>query len=343
MRKMSTGEMRQEPDLLNNEEDVAFDFYVSEDILQGEDVPFFIVWKGAAVETIQLEFEGFESIKCLYNVKDTDTAQSGLVRRSDLKSEGYLGGVLATQPSNEPYLKASMRASVVLTNGRKLQFGENRTLHTTIVRISSMPGSIELPNPGKESLIGIGLKGSTTVSMEIEQSDGSEIELVLPKDILTAFETFASAVVEGLERLKDDFPDHRDFLKGLLNYQENMSLRQYFDRTMAEFEEVKHEESLMEAIAMVFVSAILDQASVRNSILLPMIEYLEATTADKAFLRSPFLCAQVPAGGALLSFRLVTYDLRMNECGKPLEIETFLESQEETLVPMKEIMAVRRV
>ncbi|MFQ6107449.1 MAG: hypothetical protein ACE5QF_07690 [Thermoplasmata archaeon] len=179
--------------------------------------------------------------------------------------------------------------------------------------------------------------------MDVETLDSSEIELVLPDDVLSAVEKFALATIDGLERLREDFPEHTGLIDAILDIPEKVAIKQYFDELVSKFEGVKHDRSFMEAFAMVFVSAILGQASVKDSLLLPLTEYFESTAASKAFLRSPFLCARIPPGGGTLSCQLESRDVLMNECGAPLTIETRLTSQEEAVAPLKDIVQIRRL
>ena len=72
---------------------------------------------------------------------------------------------------------------------------------------------------------------------------------------------------------------------------------------------VRQDESFMEAIAYLTLAAMLDQDSLRDSVLLPMMEYFESNAAMKAFFRSPFICVKVPPGGGRMRCELKVYDI----------------------------------
>ncbi len=320
------------------------ELYVSEDILQGEEVPFYLLWSRAEVAKVGLRFEGFESISFLYNVQDPERAiAKGWVLKEDLKANGYLGGVLRTKVVDEPFHAARLDATLVLENGESRVLSEKRTLNTTRVRIVEFPDTIEVPLATEAPRVQVELEGSVTVFMRVEEVEGSKLELALPQEIQTAMERFDIAFAEGLEKLKTEFPKYAKLIDDLINIPKGMSLRQYFDRAVTGIESARHDEDFMEAMAMAFLGALVGQASVKDTFFLPLVEYLEANAANKAFFRSPFLCAKVPAGGGDLAVQLETRDLLDNLCGPPLAIKMSFRSGQEALVPIKDIIQVRRL
>ena len=100
----------------------------------------------------------------------------------------------------------------------------------------------------------------------------------------------------------------------------------------------RNDEEFVESLAYVFVTAILEQDSLRDSVLLPLMEYLESSATVKAFLETPFLSVEVPSGGGPLKCKLVLHDLLGHQCGKPLFIRTFIDSKQEDLVKLKDII-----
>lgn len=319
------------------------ELYLSEDIIQGENVPFYLIWREIDIASIQFRFEGFESISHLYNVKNPDRAiMEGLVLCQDFKTPRYIGGVLTTKLTDNPFRQALLEVTLKLNNGELIQLVEKRILHTTNVQISYVPESIHLPFTQTESFVEVELKGSTTVLISLEAQETSEIEFVLPKEVLSALEKFAYTVSEGLKQLKDEFPNHAKLVDSIFDVSDNVSLRQYFDMVETKFRDVKDDRSFMESVSMVFVSAILGQGDINSTLFLPLLEYLESTAASKAFFVSPFLCAKVPSGGGRLSCWLIVRDLLGNQC-EPVAVETILHSDKEAIIPLKEMIRVRRL
>ena len=123
--------------------------------------------------------------------------------------------------------------------------------------------------------------------LEVENAEG--LDLTYQPEVLTAFERFGIAIVKGLESIKSDFPQYTDLidksLKPEVDLQRNVdSIYGYVRRLEKEFVKVRQDESFMEAIAYLTLAAMLDQDSLRDSVLLPMMEYFESNAAMKAFL-----------------------------------------------------------
>ena len=73
------------------------ELYLSKDILQGEKVPFYVVWRDTEVKRISLRYFGFKSIVKLYNIRDFEQKdREVIIKKDQLKVDGYVGGVLAT-------------------------------------------------------------------------------------------------------------------------------------------------------------------------------------------------------------------------------------------------------
>jgi hypothetical protein len=319
------------------------ELYLSQDILQGEDVPFYLLWSGLKIDDIDIKFSGFESISTLHNVHDPDKAiQRNIIGLSDLKTPGYLGGILTTKIVEDPLAKASLELSVKLSDGSSLLLKEERMLHTTRVEIENVPDSIHIPLRKKDPRIEVRLVGSATVMISVESLEDSEIALVLPSEVLNAVEKFTEAVVDGFEDLREEFPEHSGVIDAFIEVDENTSMRQYVDGVVVSLQEVKEDTSFIEALSMMFVGAMLGQASVRDSLFLPLAEYLDSVVAGKAYLESPFLSAKIPPEGGRLACQLTVVDLRKNQCGPPKTISTVLSSEEEEVVPLKELIKIRR-
>ncbi|MDR2204309.1 MAG: hypothetical protein LBE76_08495 [Nitrososphaerota archaeon] len=68
-------------DLENSETKPAIEFYLGEDILQGEKVPFYFLWKDASIDKIKLQYTGFKSIVRLFNVSEHEKIDGGAIIR----------------------------------------------------------------------------------------------------------------------------------------------------------------------------------------------------------------------------------------------------------------------
>lgn len=323
------------PDVIN--------FYLAEDIIQGEEVPFFLLWKEMNVENIQLSMEGFSSILQLHNVRNIkESIAQKCIKGEDIKVPGYLGGILATKVGDEPYQNAELEITLISDNSEPLILTEARILHTTLIRIVEAPGIISTPNLSDEPPIKVELRGCTTLLLDIDTLKNSEIEFVLPDKIKNAFEKFFSLLEEGLKKLKEEYPNHGSLIDDILEGPGKKSERQYFDIVSSKMKDAIADRSFSEAVALVFANALLAHG-VREAILLPLLEYLEGSVAEKTFFEAPFICAKVSSGGGKLVCQLSAENLLKKRCGKPLIIETTIQSDEDILIPIIELFDIRRV
>lgn len=334
-------------DLEISETKTNIEFYLGEDILQGEKVPFYLLWKDNSIDKIKLQYTGFKSIVRLFNVNEYEKIDGGaIIRKEALKSPGYLGGTLstatATALNESPSQQACLVIDIEYSNGTSISLKEDRILHSARAFLINQPSPISVPIKKNQECIKINIEGAASVNIDISQLKGG-LELKLPPEVLTTMERFAMAVIEGMEILKKEYPQHSELLSLFkMENQENKSFNQLMKLIQHKMEKVKEDKGFTEALAYVYVSAIMEQQKVKDSILIPMFEYLEAGATTKAFLISPFLCVAVPKGGGTLKCTLRFYDLLRHNCVKPIKIRTHLMATEDTLVPLKELIQFSR-
>lgn len=321
------------------------ELYVSEDILQGESVPFYVTWQDPRVTQISLEARGFKSIKKLYNVKGrTRPLQRIDVLVSEMKTFGYLGGVLSTVSSAGPSENADLRAILRRADGTIEELIQERTLHSVRASAVNAPRRIILPLRRNTAVFGLEVIGEATALIDIEQPKGG-LELTLPKEILTAIERFGLSVFEGFGQLKEEFPKHRELLSEIIEMTKDTkkeALLERIEELDRRMKKLKSDKEFAEAFLYVAVTALVQEGGMKDSVLLPLVEYFEANAAVKVFLESPLLCVKVPKGGGRFKCRLILKDLLGHRCGASIMLETIIESDSETMLPLKEIVKFER-
>jgi hypothetical protein len=344
----------------------GIEVYLSRDIIQGEEVPFYILWERNDIQRIILELTGFESITEYHNVRDGFSLEERAIESKDLKSPQYLGGVLKTEETENPYMTGSLRVILELSSGENIEINEERTLYTTHLKINS-PEHIEVPF--RKPPIEIQLKGSTTIFINIESADDSDVEIILPEEIRNAFEKVYQSFLEGIENLKNEYPEYSSEIDLLFSFifEERLS-EQEFHRKFKEISELfKSNKVLLEGLAIVFVNSILSQGSIRDSYFRPLLEYFESNAAKKAFFESPFLAAKIPKGGGFLRAIIYYEDIieRIKKIkdameksdsvenlvrgfieeteGRKIGLDVYLKSRDEKIIPIKDMVNVRRI
>lgn len=322
----------------NSMTDDNIQLYLSKDIIQGECIPFYLTWGEVEIKQIDLNLDGFDEVIEYHNVIDSFSSEKLTIMNTDLKSQRYFGGVLKAGSSDEPFQKAKFTVNITLDDGI-IKLDKERTLFTTKIEIANIPELIELPF--EKPQIDIELRGDTTIFIDLESDEDSDIRLELPKEIQNAIERFTSALFNGLTLLKEEFPEHSTLLDLFLDLDEDTSEAQFIDKFTNEMMRVEHDTDFAEAFALTFVGAFLGQSGIRDVYLRPLLEYFESNATTKAFFHQPFLVANVPKGVGFLKGRIQYEDLLEN-LGSPIDFEVKIQSDEPVLIPIKQLFTIRR-
>jgi len=343
--------------------------YLSRDIIQGEEIPFYILWERDDIQQIILELRGFEKITEYHNVKDNFPLEGRTIEIGDLKIPRYLGGVLKTEETEDPYMKAALIVIFKLSNGNSIKIVKERTLFTTHLKIIS-PDYIE--GPFDKPPIEIQLKGSTTVFINFESTNDSDIEFILPDEIKNVFERIHQSLVEGIGNLKNEYPEYSSEIDLLIRFffgeeTDKLAGQEYYHKYKEIEDILSSNRALLEGFGIVFVNSILSQGGARNTFFKPLVEYFTSNAAKKVFLESPFLSAKVPKGGGYLKAIVCYEDIleRINVIRdlmertdsikdfigklqdetekKQLCFEVFLKSKDEVVIPIQNLIKIRRI
>jgi hypothetical protein len=180
-----------------NNVDPSLEMYLGEDILQGEKVPFYLIWKEAHIEKIHVAYRGFKSLTRLYNVRGYEkTTDGAVVKKEELKTEGYLGGVLSTTLGESPAQQAELILSIEHSDGSSIILKEERILHSARAAILNQPSEVNLPVARDQQRINVDIQGAASVIVDITGAKGG-MDLVFPTEVLTAVQRFAEVVLEG--------------------------------------------------------------------------------------------------------------------------------------------------
>jgi len=324
----------------------GIELYVSEDILQGEDVPFFITWKRPDITLVELRLEGFTDVRRVFNVKaPKEFLKTRRFPTNALIAKGYLGGVLDTPISDKTHQNAVLKVHFTLTDG-DIVLEERRVIHSARIKAISVPRTIVVEDGKPEHKIELEVSGAATLVISLRQSKRSRVKIGLPATVFSAMEAVGKAFLEGIELLSEHFPKHRDVLERLNKLMEEpgrLSPRELVEKVHSILEPALSDSSFTEGIAAVLAGAFLAQASIRDSLVVPLKEYFEATAATRVLLASPLECAMVPAGGGVLECELLAQDLRANLCGDPVKIRLEIVAKKLDQVPIKDLLLIRRV
>jgi hypothetical protein len=196
------------------------------------------------------------------------------------------------------------------------------------------------------------LRGSTTVFIDIENYSDSDVKLVLPKEIQSTFEKFIYSLLNGMKKLKLEYPNYGDFIDIFLNLAEKpdkFSEQAFLEKSGRILNDFNPDKEFKEALGLTFFNAIHIESNMLNLIIRPIMEYLESSTAKNAFLNSPFLFLAIPKGrgyfkGKIFYKNVIEREkLSLLERDAGTEFQIIIESEKECLIPIKEAILIQRI
>jgi len=328
----------------------TFKLYLSKDIVQGEEVPFYLIWERDDVIKIIIEFDGFEQITEYHNVIEDFSTEDRVIKKEDLKTKHYFGGVLKTSLTGDPFKESSLKVTFELDSGEVVSLEEHRILYSTILEVSKLPKRIKLPF--EEPPMEIKFKGLTTVFVDIHPDVDNEVNFELLPEIKNAIEQFLFSLREGLMELRKIYPQYDSFFEVVLSETQNSNLiseTKLEGIIEVEFEKVKPDVEFQRAIQSVVNNAAKKHESIKDSIIRPLLDYLEASAADRVFLDVPFLHLNVPKGVSHIKGIIYYVNILEKEgsvhknSNEGTPFETIIESDENVLIPVKDFVKIERV
>jgi len=319
------------------------EFYLADDILQGEDVPFYLLWDDDNPQTIMLQIEGFDSIKELHNVAEYEEGEGATVIKK-LHIPGYLGGIIVTKNTDEPVTFGSLQVTISTGENKTVVFEEQRALYTAKVVVKSVPQMLSIRDCADIGKIDIEIQGKATVIFEIEELDENECIIDVPPDVKEALEKVKEYIINGLSELKERYPSHSETVDMIITFDESKkSITAYVEELKEKLEESLEDEDFADALATVFISAFLKQTSYLDRIIRPMEEYFASYSAHRTYFLNPLLHVFPEGKECKLALRLITTDLLRQQCGSPIDIVVPFTAQGGKSIALKDLFCVRRL
>lgn len=328
----------------------GFELYLSSDIVQGEDIPFYLLWNAVDLYEIDIEISGFSGLSELYNIKERILNNQNKIKISinDLKRDNYLGGSLKTIKTDDPFKRGSLKIKILKKDGTSLELFEERTLYTTCVEIVPLFSDkiVSFASP----FLNIQLTGSTTIFLDIKTDDKSDLQLSLPLEIQTSIQKFMESLQSGLDDLKQRFPNNPilELLEDLFRQPEKFTEQSYLEKAGNVMKKYESDEEFKEALGVVFFNAIHVESNMLNLIIRPLMEYFESLAAKKVFLNSPFLTLEILKGQKIFRGKILYQNiLEREELQKitygeiPFEIE--VNSAENQIIALKDLISFTRI
>jgi hypothetical protein len=322
---------------------LTMEFFLADDILQGEEVPFYLLWDGKNPKETILEISGFDSIKEFHNVAEF-TNEDNKYTIKKLHVDGYLGGLISTKITEKPVIVGKLQIQFIPEAGEAINFEESRNLYTTSVKILETPKTIHLSSDSLKEKFPIELKGKTTIFFEVEELEGNECKIDLPPDLKELKEKVRADVTNGFKELEIQFPQHRDTLELMLELDNsNQSVETLAEDILDTIEKSFEDREFAENVLMVIFTTVTKHMETRKSLINSLQEYFESYSSKKAYFINPLLQVYVnKCESCKLAIRIRAFDLKKGECGKPIEIKTTLKSDTDYQSPVKDLFSIER-
>jgi hypothetical protein len=322
------------------------DFFLADDILQGENAPFFVLWKNKNPLKIQIEYTGFKSLIELHNSPmEHAIIEGNEVVVNNFVVDGYLGGLLSTEITEDYNLKASLKIKIFSDNDTYQLVEEHRIIYGTVTSVSHIPTSIHLSESSQtiSEYIEILLCGKTTVFLHVEELEDNECDIDVPVDIKEELERVTSLVNSGLKRLKEKYPQHSEVVDLMLKLPgKKISASTYVEELEDKIDKALEDEPFAEELITLLLTALFQKNSLEELLLKPLNEYFRNYSKDKAYFSNPLLSVNLHPGTCRLAIKLRVTNLLNEECGEPIEIKTVFHSDYENSIPLRELLCLRR-
>jgi hypothetical protein len=322
------------------------DFFLAEDIIQSENVPFYLLWTGEKPLRIELEFTGFKSLVELHNSPmESAIFEENKVLVSNFVVDGYLGGILSTEVSENSNQRASLDVKIINSDHTYQSLQKNRIIYGTVTSVPDIPTNICLleSNTNIEK-IEVLLCGETTVFFDVEELEDNECNIDVPADIKEEIERITNFVRNGLYKLKKEYPQHSNLIDFLLELPEKkISMSTYIEEMDKKISDAFKDEVFADEFMTLYLTAILQKNSLGEIILKPLNEYFKNDSKDKVYFSNPLLSINMNPGSCRLAIKLRAINLVNEECGDPIEIKTTVYSESVNNIPIRELFCLRRI
>lgn len=318
------------------------EFFLSNNITQGEKIPFYILWKGENPNKLELKIEGFKSFIEFYNVECRKDIDENTICATKFYIRGYVGGLLDTEITETPIKKGTLYVKVVRNNGQVRILTKKRNLYTTSLEITEVPTNLNSSN--YENKINICLKGNTTVFLYIEELEGNQCHFIIPPPLRERIEQNIESIRSELSQLRVIAPTYLTTINTMEEFFYDISNQDMAKERIKELSDSPfgNEPSFYSLIDMITTNLLYHQ-STGTQIFRSFSEYLESYSTKKAYFSNPLMFVETPRGKSLLAIKIVAKNLLCQECSSPIELSIPIFSKVDSYLDLKKLISFRRV
>ena len=314
------------------------DYHIGEDILKGEDVPFFILWEGR-IDQLDLKITGFDGINEFHNVKNTpDMLNENSFVITDILTPGYFGCILRTPgPDSGPhegtiectlYDKDQEKSISIKCPFFGVDFGNKHNLKGVIAK-----DRVKTP-------IDISIRGKATICVEIDEP--KEKLFYFPEEIEHAIIKFINLFQEGLEGLRPQYPEKELFFNLVMPEEPPGSETEYMRLVQEEMDKHMDDENFKESIRAIMITSFAQSFSGLDRLLKPLLDYFSSRIGDKVFLFNPLQHIRLQPGLNKTKINIEIEDVLHQSCGSFNDIIVEIDCDKDYSLPLYSLINFTR-
>jgi len=328
--------------------------YVPEYCVQGERIPFYLLWDNSKEIKISINLPDGLTLKEVYNVDSSHLKfENNTHFVNGFEVEGYLGGVLGSKLDENPSTIKIIKFSIHFDSSKTQTFEKNIELFRPDVHVHDNIGAINIKSdktnrPLSDGGITIFNRGKGTAIVRIKILDASEVKEGQPEGYEEFKIKFLNDLGEVFTDIEGKFPQYETLIESVREISKNplpseSKILKKIQKTVDELERAfnNNEEFLSE-----FLQGIA-QAYLRNVSIMTdadaFLAFLKSVGANKLIILDAMKILKISPERRTLNAELIMTDLAQNEYS-PIRLRPIIiNAEKEFSLPLYQIINVTKV
>ncbi|MEM3829601.1 MAG: hypothetical protein QXP36_10360 [Conexivisphaerales archaeon] len=300
-----------------------FEAFIPDFCLQGEILPFYILWKSGKLKDIIISYGPGLNPKSLNNVPPTEIKlDRGQIKISQTEVEGYLSGSFEAILDKTCFEKREfLNISVELESETK-NISKEILLFRPDIKAYEVPKEIILKVRKDKKIvpsdtIKLANHGLGTAVIFLDKSEDTKAEVVLPPSWENMIKNLYDDMDSALQKVADKYPQFKELLPNYLSllkapFLSKKSLIPYRE-TINKLENLmnENEEFAKELVSSIFGAVVRNLSLTRN--LQEFVNYLMSIKPSRVLLTNPFTEMKIPKGVSAVGLNINITDLAWND------------------------------
>jgi hypothetical protein len=324
------------------------DVFLPEYCVQGERIPFYLIWDKSKNIKISLSLPKGLELKEAYNIDSKDISiDKNIIIANNFEIEGYFGGVIKSKLYADASTSKTITFSIDDGSEHIQNFEKSIELFRPDIKISNNISTINITTskdkPLTDKQIPLYNYGKGTGIVKIDISEDSEIKEGTPEGFEEFKVKFIQDINESFNELRFKFPQYKEIITNLKLFiddplpSESNKLGQLRD-TIGELEKAfDNNEEFFEEFAQGIATAYLKNVSVLTDII-AFLAFMKSVSKNRIIFVDAMKVLKVSTTPQKLHATLIVTDLAQNEY-PPIQLPVItLTSDKECTIPIYHIL-----